>query len=57
MNETRRNTGATRSGRWRGWLVVPLLATLSLLLAGPVAAAPAGVTAKEKDKARPEGAR
>ena len=52
MNETRRNTGATRSGRWRGWLVVPLLATLSLLLAGPVAAAPAGVTAKEKDKDR-----
>ena len=32
----------TRAPRWRGWLAVPLLATASLLLAGPVAAAPAG---------------
>jgi len=30
-----------RAVRWRGWLLVPLVAALSLLLAGPVAAAPA----------------
>ena len=38
-------TQAPPRRRWRGWLFVPLLGTLSLLLAGPVAAAPAAAPA------------
>src|SRR5690349_13421538 len=36
----RTDTTHTRGRRWRGWALVPVLATLSLLLAGPVAASP-----------------
>ena len=41
MTQTRRGTRTTGPGRWRGWLLVPLVTTLSLVLAGPVGAAAA----------------
>lgn len=41
MRRTTRHPSDAGTRRWRGWLAVPLLATVSLLLAGPVAAHPA----------------
>ena len=56
MHHTPPDTTAPPRRRWRAWLLVPLLATLSLLLAGPVAAAPsapAPAPAKAKPQPRP----
>ena len=45
MDQSRRRMRTTSPARWRRWaLAVPLVATLSLLLAGPVGAAPSATS-------------